>query len=56
LHALRDAAFPDLDLARALESAPFADGALGLDAPALLARLTELERRLPAEIGPSLLK
>jgi hypothetical protein len=55
LHALRERGCPDLPLARALERAPFVAGAGALDASEALATLSELEARLPVEIGPSAL-
>jgi hypothetical protein len=53
LHAMRDLGAPDVPLAQALEHAPFLPGASALEPQAALARLIELEARLPAEIGPS---
>lgn len=54
LHALRDTGLEDVALEVALAHAPFTPGAAGSDLPATLARLSELERGLPALVGPTL--
>ena len=54
LHALGAHGLPEIELARALDRAPFTPGCGGLETEALLERLTRFELALPALAGPAL--